>query len=98
MGESSYTPASRPISPLRTTNRTLGQTTEDTLTSEPRTMERTSTHMADVASETILLNKIKKKLDSVLVRLTYSSLVFNHVCLIDFSYFYVHTWAVFIQT
>ena len=55
------------MSPLRTTTRTLGETTEQGLTSEPRTMERTVTHMADVASETLLLNKIKKKLDSVLV-------------------------------
>lgn len=63
-----HVPSSPPMSPLRTTTRTLGQTTERALTAEPQTMIHTSTHMADVASETILLNKIKKKLDSVLVR------------------------------
>ncbi len=75
--EAAYTATSPPMSPLRTTTpRTLGQTTEHALMSEPRTMERTSTHMADVASETILLNKIKKKLDSVLVRFFF----FRNVC------------------
>ncbi|XP_028402688.1 jouberin-like [Dendronephthya gigantea] len=61
-----YIPSSPPMSPLRTTTRTMGQTTEHALTAEPQTMAHTSTHMADVASETLLLNKIKKKLDSVL--------------------------------
>ena len=65
--ETPRSPSSPPMSPLRTTARTLGQTTDQLLTTEARTMER-SVHMADVASETMLLNKIKKKLDSVLVR------------------------------
>ena len=64
--ETPRSPISPPMSPLRTTTRTLGQT-DQLLTTEARTMER-SARMADVASETILLNKIKKKLDSVLVR------------------------------
>ena len=71
VNETPYNPTSPPVSPLRATTRTLGQTTEQLLTTEPRTVERT-THMADVASETLLLNKIKKKLDSVLVRSLYS--------------------------
>lgn len=71
VNETPYTPTSPPMSPLPTATRTLEQTTEQLMTTEPRTVERT-THMADVASETILLNKIKKKLDSVLVRSLYS--------------------------
>ena len=91
MEEAPYTPTSPPMSPLRTTNRTLGQTTEHLLTSEPRTLERTSTHLADVASETILLNKIKKKLDSVLVRFIHATFVLKYVHKIDFSFYYVHS-------
>ena len=62
--QSLFTPASPPTSPIPLTSRSLGQTTEGTMTHDSRSMERTT--MADVASETLLLSKIKKKLDSVL--------------------------------
>lgn len=62
--ETPYTPASPPASPLPSTSRTLGETTQDMMTHDSRNMQRTT--MADIASETMLLNKIKTKLDSVL--------------------------------
>ena len=76
--ETPRSPISPPMSPLRTTTRTLAQT-DQLLTTEARTMER-SARMADVASETILLNKIKKKLDSVLVRLLSHDAIFLATC------------------
>lgn len=64
-------PVNPPPSSLPLTNRTFVRSPNDAGTSEEQKAKHTSRSFADVASETLLLNKIKKKLDSVLVRYLY---------------------------
>ncbi|XP_046857215.1 jouberin-like [Xenia sp. Carnegie-2017] len=67
LGETpAHIPVNPPPSSLPLTNRTLVRSPNDAGTSEEQKAKHTSQSFADVASETLLLNKIKKKLESVL--------------------------------